>query len=1104
MSEYDPRRVSQKAKTTASSFIAFPSLDTSLSTNISRNHAIETFTAENGKLWLRDFLKDDIPEARIMIFGFSVRLNEDNLEMEEISERFLHALKGRRDTRPRPIFLLGYSLGGIVIKHILTHASLRTDFDSIQRDTYCTVFLGTPHRGANGVKLAQTVKTVASLLTTAKNKSTFLESLSRSSFYARAIQENYRQILDRFCIITVYETLKTSNQMVVDRDSATLHQPGRHESKVAVWRDHLQLSKYERREDPDYAAIMDTLKPRVEEALHAISVRERLGDFTVPLTDPSLKILTINTMKELDQEDFVGRAKELDDLEQRLMANINQRQPTKHYRFALYGPAGAGKSSIAVKICYRVFRRVKVSIFWLSAESNDSIRSGLVEFARQVGLQPPPGKSSDYDAICESMHSWLEGPRSGAWVLVLDGMDNCELEARKFLPVRNGNIIVTTRTENVRGDLVPLRQCVAIAEMTSVDALDLFRISSEVDLSDSDVLEEAEELLVKLDHMALPITQAAAYIRRKRISISEYMRLFDQSQQDKEEALSHPTVYYPEPAKRSSMITMTTWLVTFKGIGSESPESLELLGQMALLDPTNIRKDLLVPSLDGDHRRDFYRRMEPLLAYSLVKALRYEGYSMHALVALCTRTHMDQDKRLSNTMNSTIDMVVDSMPDDETDEVVINFTTHALSLSEHATKVKTSTAALGTLEYRLGKYMFHHGNYKHAMLHGVRAYEVRLATQSNSADDFPLIMESVARACWNLQNLEEMKMWLLRALSEKQTRYGPEDSRTLDTVGRIATYYHMVGLYAESLHWHQKDLEGRQRIHGEGHDSTMKIINNKAGVHFLLGEYETAFEMHKRVWSRIRKTPSFPASMLRDVTLSMARDMLKLKQCSNARTLLQELLHEDEQMFGPEHPGAARLTEDVGETYCDEEEYDLSLDWYLESLKRYKAAGLAIGQILSNIGEVCKRKQDYNESYRYFMLSLKWKSREMGKENTSTILTMRNIADLFVTQDVFAIGLHWYRKALAAGQRTIQRKKDPIHFNHWHLIAAVLGKLSRFPDALDACERALVGKEQLYEKTNKMYMITYDLSTQLKQQYDSILADWDRENSWQELRSLLD
>ena len=80
-----------------------------------------TWTAGNGKLWLRDFLPSQLPKARIMSFSYNsdTALSKAVTDIDDMALKLLHTLNLFRqlaEERKRPIIFISHSLGGIVVK----------------------------------------------------------------------------------------------------------------------------------------------------------------------------------------------------------------------------------------------------------------------------------------------------------------------------------------------------------------------------------------------------------------------------------------------------------------------------------------------------------------------------------------------------------------------------------------------------------------------------------------------------------------------------------------------------------------------------------------------------------------------------------------------------------------------------------------------------------------------------------------------------------------------------------------------------------------------------------------------------------------------------
>ncbi|UKZ68508.1 uncharacterized protein TrAtP1_009539 [Trichoderma atroviride] len=97
------------------------------------SHAFESFKENNGShMWLRDSLSHDIPNMRILIYGYDTQIDGSTsfANLDDLANEFQEKIKSMRSyprlkrseistTNPeRPLILIGHSLGGIIIKAV--------------------------------------------------------------------------------------------------------------------------------------------------------------------------------------------------------------------------------------------------------------------------------------------------------------------------------------------------------------------------------------------------------------------------------------------------------------------------------------------------------------------------------------------------------------------------------------------------------------------------------------------------------------------------------------------------------------------------------------------------------------------------------------------------------------------------------------------------------------------------------------------------------------------------------------------------------------------------------------------------------------------------
>lgn len=85
------------------------------------SHAFGSFVhKEDGNMWLTDSLPQDIPTARVMIYGYKSGLQHSTglVQLDDLAKPLQMAISQLLEQR-KPLLLIGHSLGGLLIKEAL-------------------------------------------------------------------------------------------------------------------------------------------------------------------------------------------------------------------------------------------------------------------------------------------------------------------------------------------------------------------------------------------------------------------------------------------------------------------------------------------------------------------------------------------------------------------------------------------------------------------------------------------------------------------------------------------------------------------------------------------------------------------------------------------------------------------------------------------------------------------------------------------------------------------------------------------------------------------------------------------------------------------------
>jgi pimeloyl-ACP methyl ester carboxylesterase len=188
-------------------------------------HWQKTWAAENGKMWLRDFLPTQLSavnvKAAFWSYGYNadVALSAAVTNLDDEAEMLLDRIKGERgrpEEMARPIIFIAHSLGGILVKKAMIRAQERCElYGELLSKIRGIVFLGTPHRGSDVAWWASfPAKLLKALQLGTGTNTAYLDALTRNSKEFSRISQQWVERSKELVIRTFFETERLHGVLV--------------------------------------------------------------------------------------------------------------------------------------------------------------------------------------------------------------------------------------------------------------------------------------------------------------------------------------------------------------------------------------------------------------------------------------------------------------------------------------------------------------------------------------------------------------------------------------------------------------------------------------------------------------------------------------------------------------------------------------------------------------------------------------------------------------------------------------------------------------------------------------------------------------------------
>ncbi|KAJ6058350.1 uncharacterized protein N7446_007933 [Penicillium canescens] len=246
-------------------------------------HALGSWKSRNSdEVWLRDFLPGDMPNIRVLLYGYDTTLpgSQSRQSIGDLGSAFLEqvtAFRANDGTSRRPTILIGHSLGGLLIKEGQPNKAL-IDSLLVDNDSEPSLFL---KRIAD--QFSESCKGHYRVVT----------------FFERTLSPTLERSKDgRWCrtgrrSLLVTEKSATSTGLVAVAD----------EDNIPLNTDHSGLVKYNSRNQGDYLIVRERLRRLANEA--KLEVPKRFAEHTRGLIKEILRSIT-DSITELPEPPCSG------------------------------------------------------------------------------------------------------------------------------------------------------------------------------------------------------------------------------------------------------------------------------------------------------------------------------------------------------------------------------------------------------------------------------------------------------------------------------------------------------------------------------------------------------------------------------------------------------------------------------------------------------------------------------------------------------------------------------------------------------------------------------------------------------------------------------
>jgi len=565
---------------------------------------------------------------------------------------------------------------------------------------------------------------------------------------------------------------------------------------------------------------------------------------------------------------------------------------------AVTGLPGVGKTQVAAAYARQRRDEGWPLVAWIAADGADKLLAGLDQLAERLGIRRPQDGSASAAARVRAALEELDGP---SLVVFDNAVDPAHLT--RWLPSAGRAQVVITSTQH------------AFENVGTPVEVDLFSPDETVRyLADRTGLGDpagAAAVGEELGRLPVALAQAAAVIRRERLSYATYLRRL-RTLSIGDYLVPVPGDPYPKSAAEAILLALRD----AESVGGELAR--RLLDLLAVLSPDGVSREFLHEGAnllaDRLTDADLDRLLGRLRDASLVVVSVDGGtVALHRLIQRVLRDRAARDGTLEAMVDCAARFLTTARPDDAR---TIATRDRCEQIVEHSTALWDTTNRLEADQARsvlpavLGcrLWTFDYFIYLGDTVRGIELGEaVRAACERVLGPDHPDTLTSqhnLATAYRQAGRLDEAITLHEHTLIDRQRILGPDHPDTLTSQNNLAYAYQQAGGLDEAIPLFERTLTAHRQILGPDHPDTLTSQNNLASAYRHADRLDEAIPLAERTLIDRQRIlgPDHPNTLTSQNNLAGA--YRQAGRLDEAVPLLERTLTAAERVLGPGHPDA--------------------------------------------------------------------------------------------------------------------------------------------------------------------------------------------------------
>lgn len=348
--------------------------------------------------------------------------------------------------------------------------------------------------------------------------------------------------------------------------------------------------------------------------------------------------------------------------------------------------------------------------------------------------------------------------------------------------------------------------------------------------------------------------------------------------------------------------------------------------------------------------------------------------------------------------------------------------------------------------------------------------ESQKTTLGETSPEYALTLYNLANLHQSLGKSAEAKKYYNQALTIQKASVGEKSPAYLNSLEGLALLYNNEGNHVKAAPLFEQIWKTYKATVNNSNPYYIAALGNLAKTYFELGKYQEADPLYNEVVQlhKATKSPEYGKYLAQMAVLREIQD-----RYDEAEKLYKEAIEVLKKEMGEQHPDYAQALHDFGKLYELKNEY-AQAEKMMQKAKVIRAqthgkSSMKYAESLNDLSKLYFKMGKFDQALGEAKQALD--IRQKGNNEGATMITTRNIANIYRTMKRFTDAEKYYKIVLAYQKKT-QGELHREYLITLNELGNMYDKQNRLKEAIQTYKQVLNGRAKTLGTNHRDYLLT--------------------------------